>query len=94
MKAGLYERVSTDEQAKEGYSIAAQDNKGKAFIESQGWTLNGVYVDDGESAKDLNRPDLQRLLSDAQNGKIDVIVVYKLDRLTRSVKTYTTCWRR
>lgn len=86
MKAGLYERVSTDEQAKEGYSIAAQDSKGKAFIESQGWTLNGVYVDDGESAKDLNRPDLQRLLSDAQNGKIDVIVVYKLDRLTRSVK--------
>lgn len=86
MKAGLYERVSTDEQVKEGYSIAAQDNKGKAFIESQGWTVHDVYVDDGESAKDLDRPDLQRLLRDAEEGKIDVIVVYRLDRLTRSVK--------
>ncbi|NEZ43489.1 recombinase family protein [Paenibacillus alvei] len=86
MRAGLYERVSTEEQAKEGYSIAGQDEKGKAFIISQGWTLHDVYVDEGESAKNIDRPDLQRLMSDVQAGHIDVLVVHRLDRLTRSVK--------
>lgn len=86
MRAGLYERVSTEEQAKEGFSIAAQDEKGRAFIMSQGWVLHDTYLDDGVSAKDTDRPELQRLFRDVSDKKIDVIVVYKLDRFTRSVK--------
>lgn len=86
MRVGLYERVSTEEQAKEGFSIAAQDEKGRAFIMSQGWVLHDTYLDDGVSAKDTDRPELQRLFRDVSDKKIDVIVVYKLDRFTRSVK--------
>ena len=86
MRAVFYSRVSTDEQAKEGFSLAAQVGKCKAFITLQGWTLAAEYIDEGFSAKDVNRPALQQMLKDAAAGKFDVIIVYRLDRLTRSVK--------
>src|SRR5690625_568344 len=85
MRAGIYVRVSTREQAEEGYSIQAQLNRLRAFCESQGWSVSGVYADQGESAKDTNRPQLQQMLKDIENKKIDVVLVYRLDRLTRSV---------
>lgn len=80
-----YDRVSTFEQATEGYSIASQSESNKKFIESQNWELIDRYVDDGYSAKNLNRPEMQRLIEDAQAKKFDVVVFYKLDRLVRSV---------
>lgn len=86
MKAVIYRRVSTEEQAKEGYSIGAQETMCKAFLKSQSWDLVDIYTDEGVSAKDTNRDSLKRMLSDAKLNKFDVIVVYRLDRLTRSVK--------
>lgn len=83
MRAAIYVRVSTDEQAKEGYSLSAQQEKLEAFCFSQGWQLNGVYIEEGQSAKNINRPQLKKLLS--KLDLYDVVLVYKLDRLSRSV---------
>ncbi|MBT2696388.1 recombinase family protein [Bacillus sp. ISL-40] len=83
MKAALYPRVSTEEQSKEGYSLAAQLDKMRAFCFSQGWTIYKEYVEEGRSAKDMERPQLQSLLSDIPH--FDVVLVYKLDRLSRNV---------
>ena len=85
MKASIYIRVSTAEQAAEGFSLAAQQQRCTDFIKSQGWELGEVYKDDGYSAKDLNRPSMQRLIQDVKSKKFDVLVVYRLDRLVRSV---------
>lgn len=85
MRVGIYIRVSTEEQAKEGYSIPAQRERLTAYVTSQGWEIADYYVDEGISAKDMNRSELQRLLRDVRGGHIDVVLVYKLDRLTRSV---------
>ncbi|MFS0594196.1 recombinase family protein [Cytobacillus horneckiae] len=85
MKAAIYIRVSTEEQAKHGYSIAAQQEKLEAFCISQGWETYKIYIDDGYSAKDLNRPRFNEMLYDIEKEKIDVLLVYRLDRLTRSV---------
>jgi site-specific DNA recombinase len=85
-RACVYVRVSTDEQASEGFSLAAQEERCKNFIQSQGWDLvKEPYVDDGYSAKDLERPAIQQLIHDLKNNEFDVIVVYRLDRLVRSV---------
>lgn len=85
MRTAVYIRVSTDDQAKEGFSMPAQREKLLAYIHSQGWELSEIYADEGASAKDTNRPELARLLTDVRKGKIDVVLVYRLDRLTRSV---------
>lgn len=84
MRAALYIRVSTMDQV-EGYSISAQKHQLTAYCESQGWDISGFYVDEGISAKDTKRPELQRMLGHIKEDMIDVVVVYKLDRLTRSV---------
>ncbi|BBW97268.1 recombinase family protein [Geobacillus icigianus] len=86
MAVGIYIRVSTEEQAKEGYSISAQREKLKAYCEIQDWKDYRFYVDEGISAKNLNRPQLQLMLKHIQEGIIDTVLVYRLDRLTRSVK--------
>lgn len=86
MKAGLYIRVSTEEQAREGYSIEAQKNKLTAYCQIHDIDIFGYYIDDGISGKSLERPRVKELIADIKNKKIDTIVVFKLDRLTRSVK--------
>ncbi|MGE5704106.1 MAG: recombinase family protein [Clostridia bacterium] len=85
MRAALYGRVSTDEQAQEGFSIAAQKEKLSAYAHSQDWHIFDFYFDEGVSGKHTERPELQRLLADLRHGKLDVVLVYRLDRLTRSV---------
>lgn len=85
MRAGIYIRVSTEEQVKEGYSVSAQKQKLKSFCVSQDWDVAGLYADEGISAKDMNRPELQRMIEDIKQDKIDCVLVYRLDRLTRSV---------
>lgn len=85
MRVVLYIRVSTDEQAQEGYSIKAQIDRLNSYAVSQDWKVVETYIDDGESAKDLKRTELSRLLSDLSKDKFDIVLVYKLDRLTRSV---------
>lgn len=86
MRVAIYVRVSTDMQAEEGYSLDAQVDRCKAYAKSQDWDVVAVYIEEGESAKDLNRPEIQRMLSDAGDASFDVLLVYRLDRLTRSVR--------
>ncbi|HEY3366677.1 MAG TPA: recombinase family protein [Symbiobacteriaceae bacterium] len=83
MMARCYLRVSTEDQAKEGYSLGAQRDRLGAFALSQGWTVAEYYIDEGISAKDMKRPALKKMLTEIQRG--EVVLVYKLDRLTRSV---------
>lgn len=81
----LYARVSTDDQAEEGYSIPAQVEKLKAYALIQGWSWE-LFVDDGCSGKDLNRPDMQKILDKVRQKKAEYVVVIKLDRLSRRQK--------
>jgi site-specific DNA recombinase len=80
-----YTRVSTTEQATDGMSLAAQQAKIKAYAVVKDWTVLEVIRDEGTSAKSLHRPGLARLLALVKAGAVQVVVVAKLDRLTRSV---------
>lgn len=84
MFARIYTRVSTEEQALSGFSLSAQKERLEAYCVSQAWSVAGCYIDEGVSAKDLNRSQFRRLMADVRPG--EVILVYKLDRLTRSVR--------
>jgi|SRR5579862_2307270 len=86
MHAIGYVRVSTERQAEYGVSLEAQETKIRAMATVQSAELLDVIVDGGESAKSLNRPGLQRLLALINAGKVQAVIVAKLDRLTRSVK--------
>lgn len=90
LRAGLYERVSTDEQALKGYSIEAQKDLLEEYCRKNEIKIVGHYTDEGISGAKppLKRPSLQRLLDDVQAGKIDVILFTKLDRWFRSVQEY------
>jgi DNA invertase Pin-like site-specific DNA recombinase len=86
MKAIGYVRVSTEKQADFGVSLEAQSEKVRAMAVVQGAELAEVIIDAGESAKSLNRPGMARLLSLVDAGAVDIVIIAKLDRLTRSVK--------
>jgi site-specific DNA recombinase len=86
VRCAIYTRVSTEEQAKEGYSLAAQEERLRAHAKNQGWAVYKLYVDDGYSAGSRNRPALKRLLADAALKRFDVVLAYKIDRLSRSLK--------
>jgi site-specific DNA recombinase len=86
MKVAIYVRVSTDEQAAEGYSIRAQKNQLVDYCRVNGYEIANIYIDDGYSAKDTKRPRLQAMLEAAKNGEFNAVLVYKLDRFTRSVR--------
>ena len=89
-RAGLYERVSTDEQAKFGYSIEDQIESLTEYCEKNSLKVVDHYRDEGISGTKppLKRPGLQRLLDDVQAGRIDIILFTRLDRWFRSVKEY------
>jgi site-specific DNA recombinase len=86
MRCAIYTRVSTEEQAKEGYSLSAQEERLRAYAKSQGWSVYKIYVDDGYSAASKERPALKRLLLDSSLKRFDIVLVYKIDRLSRSLK--------
>ena len=92
MRCAIYTRVSTDNQVEKDYnSLETQKESLMAYIQAhkyEGWELYDVYEDAGYSAADLNRPELQRLLNDIRRKKIDAVLVYKIDRLTRSQKDF------
>ena len=82
----LYIRVSTEAQAEEGYSIGAQQERLEAYCRAMGWGNYRPYIDPGFSGSNLDRPQMQQLIADAKSGKVSAVVVYKLDRLSRSQK--------
>ena len=93
VRCAIYTRVSTEHGLDQEFnSLDAQYDAASAYIKSQahaGWTLNrSRYDDGGYSGGSTDRPDLQRLLDDIRTRKIDVIVVYKVDRLTRSLADF------
>ncbi len=83
MKVAIYARVSTEQQI-ENYSISLQKERMRAFCSSKGWNDITEYIDGGYSGSNLNRPALQRLEKDIKAKKVDAVVVYRLDRLSRS----------
>jgi len=86
MKAIAYLRVSTEEQAREGISLANQESRIRAFCQAKDWELAEVLVDEGYSGSSLDRPGMQEVIQQCQKRQVDVVVIYKLDRLTRSVR--------
>lgn len=85
MRVCGYVRVSTDEQAIDGYSIEEQIESIQKWCKDNGHPPAVIYVDDGYSAKDLNRPDVKRLLEDIKLKKYDISVTTKLNRLSRKL---------
>ena len=89
-QCAIYTRVSTDMQAeKEFSSCESQETKIRDFIKSQNnWQVFKVYSDAGYTGANTNRPALQELLEDIKQNKVDIILAYKIDRLTRSPKDF------
>lgn len=89
-RAALYIRVSTEEQAKQGYSLQAQRDNLEQYAHANGYAIAGIYADEGKSArkKYSQRREFMRMLDDVRAGKIDVILFIKLDRWFRSVADY------
>ena len=84
--AGLYPRVSTDDQVREGFSLDEQEKEMKKLCMYKNYQIYKVYREEGVSAKNMNRPKFQEMMQDLKDGKINRIIVYKLDRLTRSIQ--------
>jgi site-specific DNA recombinase len=81
-RAAIYIRVSSQEQAVEGYSIPAQKERLSAFCKAHNWLIADYYIDGGYTGANIKRPGIQKLISEID--KFDVVLVYKLDRLSRS----------
>ncbi|MDW4050693.1 recombinase family protein [Staphylococcus saprophyticus] len=86
---GVYIRVSTERQV-EGYSIEGQITQIEQYCQFNGYELVDIYADRGISGKSMNRPELQRMLNDAKNGKLDCVMVYKTNRLARNTSDLLT----
>lgn len=84
--AGLYPRVSTEDQSRFGHSLDEQEDRLKKLCEFKDYEIYKVYREEGVSAKDTNRPKFKEMIQDMKDGKINKIIVYKLDRLTRSIQ--------
>ena len=85
-KVALYVRVSTTSQLEEGYSIEEQKAKLESYCDIKDWHVYKVYTDGGFSGSTTERPALEQLIKDAQSELFDTVLVYKLDRLSRSQK--------
>nr|AQW34587.1 recombinase RecB [Mammaliicoccus sciuri] len=83
-RVGIYVRVSTEIQSSEGYSINGQINQIREYCDFNNFVVVDVYADRGISGKSMKRPELQRLLKDANEGHLDCVMVYKTNRLARN----------
>lgn len=83
-RVAIYIRVSTTEQAEEGFSVPAQKEKLINYCKAREWIISDIYIDPGYSGSNINRPAIQKLITEIKN--FDIVLVYKLDRLSRSQK--------
>ena len=83
---GLYPRVSTEDQSRFGHSLDEQECRMKQLCEFKNYEIFKVYREEGVSAKNTNRPKFQEMIEDVKQGKINKIIIFKLDRLTRSIQ--------
>ena len=88
--AVIYARTATMDQAKCGYSIDCQIAECKKLAVDNGCTVTEVFVDAGESGSNLERPAYKEMTEYCENNDIDVVIVWKLDRLTRNLRDYYT----
>lgn len=88
LRAALYIRVSTDEQALNGDSIITQKDALALYAKNNNMSIVDYYIDDGYTATNLKRPNLQRLLSDINNKLVDIVLFTKIDRWSRGVRNY------
>ena len=85
----IYTRVSTTDQAREGHSLEEQEKRLRASCEAQGYTIYKVYTDAGISGKSAeNRPEYQQMLKDMKSHKFNIIMAFKMDRLSRSIADF------
>lgn len=85
LETGIYVRVSTEEQAKEGFSIRAQEQKLKDYAKIKEWAIHRIYIDEGISGKNIvDRPQINELINDIKKGYVKNVLIFKIDRLTRS----------
>lgn len=84
MRVAIYTRVSTEMQALDKCSLSVQAEKLEAYCKARDWSIVKEYVDPGFSGSNMDRPGLKKMLSDISAGNIDMVLVYKLDRLSRS----------
>jgi site-specific DNA recombinase len=91
-RMAIYCRVSTEDQAENGYSLEDQKRKGQLQAEMKDWIALEPYVDEGISGTLRDRPALACLLNDVRAGKIDVVVITKMDRLARNLKLLLDLW--
>ena len=87
MRAALYARVSTEDQAKEGFSLEAQMQKLETYCRMNNWEIAGRYVDEGYSGRNTNRPEYKRMLNEIENW--DGVLVLKMDRIHRNSLNFT-----
>lgn len=85
-QVAIYCRVSTEEQATEGYSISAQLQTLRQYAQLYGWEIAGEYADEGISGKNITgRPAIQKLIADVENNKFQAVLVWKISRLSRNM---------
>jgi DNA invertase Pin-like site-specific DNA recombinase len=85
-KVAIYTRVSTEDQAKEGFSLDAQLDKLRAYCKARGWEIADEYIDDGYSGRNTKRPAYQRMMQEMD--KWDGLLVIKMDRIHRNSKNF------
>lgn len=81
MRVATYSRVSTEEQAQEGYSLKAQEKRMRAYARSRGWEIVGEYVERGQSGRSIDRPEYLRMMDESESW--DLLLIWKLDRIHR-----------
>ncbi len=91
--AGLYPRVSTEDQSRYGHSLDEQEDRLKKLCDYKEYEIYKIYREEGVSAKSMKRPKFQEMIEDMKSGKINKIIVYKLDRLTRSIQDLESIFR-
>lgn len=96
VKAAIYTRISNEEKARsESNSLGTQKEICEHYIQVQrekGWQFSALYEDPGFSGKDMHRPGMQKLMGDIRAGKVDIVVVYKIDRISRSLRDFYQFW--
>ena len=94
-KVAIYVRVSSLDQAKDGYSLAAQERTLRKYCSDKGYSIYSLYADEGISGKDMvHRPSIQKLMRDAEEKKFDIVLFWALSRFTRSVSDlYQTVYK-
>lgn len=86
VRVAIYTRVSTEDQAKEGFSLDAQLEKLRSYCKARDWSIGGEYIDDGHSGRTIKRPAYSRMMEERNNW--DLLLVLKMDRIHRNSKNF------